>query len=181
MVNDMTSDPLGFAIDQIELIHAIQPMLPQRLLEEGKSYQELVNGYHLSLFRYRNAIDSASRFIGGVYVVRAMRGQPEAAQPLAPVSLQKQQRAMQLLAERLFSPEAFDSFNVSAEYLLAQRRGFSHFGSTEDPKLHSYALNRARSIETQASRGHPRVNLSTQAHREHLLYRIHRALDTHAH
>ena len=88
----------------------------------------------------------ASRFIGGVYVDRAMVNQPGATAPLTPVSLEDQRRALELLRERVFAPDAFSALTLSAERLLAQRRGFDHFAYTEDPKLHNMALDTQKEI-----------------------------------
>jgi hypothetical protein len=62
------------------------------------------------------------------------------------VSLEDQRRALQLLRERVFAPEAFRELTSSADHLLAQRRGFDHFGYTEDPKLHDLALDTQKDI-----------------------------------
>ena len=46
----------------------------------------------------------------------------------------------------MFAPEAFDPLTLSADRLLAQRRGFDHFGRTEDPKLHTLALDTQKEV-----------------------------------
>jgi len=46
----------------------------------------------------------------------------------------------------VFAPEAFSALTLSADRLLAQRRGFDHFAYTEDPKLHSMALDTQKEI-----------------------------------
>jgi len=146
MINDMTSDPIGFSVDQIELVKSVQTRFKDRLFKEGKSYQYFVNGYNLSIRRYRDALTTVSRFIGGVYVDRAMFGQEGATEPLTPVSLADQKRAMKTLEEELFAPEAFAAFSETAEFLLSQRRGFNHYDSTEDPKIHKTALGFQKGI-----------------------------------
>src|SRR6185295_11899415 len=139
MVNDMTSDPIGFARHEFELVDAVVPLFPERLMRDGKSYQTLLNGFFTAASVVRDAASSASRFIGGVYVDRAMAKQPGAGDPLTPVSLADQRRAMQLLRDKVFAPQAFASLDQSANRLLAQRRGFDHFAYTEDPKIHDLA------------------------------------------
>src|SRR5690606_775351 len=118
------SDPIGFAQHQVEVVKAIQPDLAERLLEAGESSQQLLDAYWLSLWRYRSALTTVSRFIGGVYVERAMNGQNGATQPLTPVSAADQQRATATLQNSLFAPDAFSAFDQSATHLLAQRRGW---------------------------------------------------------
>ena len=146
MINDMSSDPIKFSSDQIDLVKAVQPRFQERLLKDGESYQYFLNGYNLSIRRFRDAVSVVSRFIGGVYVDRAMVGQDDSSTPLTPVSLEDQKRAMSSLRENLFAPDAFDAFTDSAEFLLAQRRGFNHFENTEDPKIHATMLGYQKSV-----------------------------------
>ncbi|MDQ8187413.1 zinc-dependent metalloprotease [Pelagicoccus sp. SDUM812002] len=146
MIYDISSDPIGFSLDQIELIKAVQPRFKDRLLKEGASYQYLLNGYNLSLRRYGNAFETVSRFIGGVYIDRAVVGQKDGAEPLTPVDAVDQRRAMDVLSDKLFAADAFDAFDDVARQLLPQRRGFDHYETTEDPKLHANALGIQKEI-----------------------------------
>src|SRR6185503_15246408 len=146
MLDDMSRDPIGFARTQMDVVDAVTPRLAARLTHDGKSYQELLNGFSVAANRLRESARVASRFIGGVYVDRAMVGQPGAGAPLTPVSGADQRRALALLRERVFGPQAFAAFGQSAALLLPQRRGFDHFGYTEDPKIHNLALATQRDI-----------------------------------
>jgi hypothetical protein len=140
LMNDMTSDPLGFAAQQMDVVNMAVPRFPERLTQAGASYQQLLVGFRMALNRYQQAARVASRFIGGLYVDRAMVAQPGAGDPFTPVSLADQRRAMALLHERVFAPDSFTTLTSAGERLLAQRRGFDHFPVTEDPKLHDAAL-----------------------------------------
>jgi hypothetical protein len=146
MINDMTSDAIGFSAGQMAVVNAVVPRFADRLARDGESYQELLNGFFTAVGRYVQAARVASRYVGGVYVDRAMVGQPGAGAPLTPVSLADQKRAMDLLRERIFAPDAFATLTISADRLLAQRRGFDHFAYTEDPKLHDVALTVQKDI-----------------------------------
>ena len=146
LMNDMTSDPLGFAARQMDVVNAAVPRFPERLTRAGASYQQLLVGFRMALNRYQQAARVASRFIGGLYVDRAMVAQPGAGDPFTPVSLGDQRRAMELLSERVFAPDSFATLTSAGERLLAQRRGFDHFPVTEDPKLHDAALGVQKDI-----------------------------------
>jgi hypothetical protein len=146
MIWDMSADPLGFAAQQIAVVNAAVASFPERLLKEGESYQAVLNGFSLAASRYQRAAAVASRFVGGVYVDRAMVDQPGGASPLTPVSLEDQTRAMALLADAVFGPDAFAGLNTAGNLMLAQRRGFDHASTTEDPKLHQMALNIQRDV-----------------------------------
>jgi len=149
MIYDLTSDPIGFAQHQIDVVNEAVATFPGRLERDGKSYQELLNAFQMATSRHRSAARVASRYIGGVYVDRAMVGQAGGGNPLRPVSLDDQKRAMALLRNEVFAPDAFAALYASADQLLAQRRGFDHFDATEDPKLHQAALSVQRDILAQ--------------------------------
>ena len=155
MIDDLTSDPIGFAAHDMNVVLAAIPKFGERLLRDGESYQQLLNGFRTAASRYREDATVVSRYIGGVYVDRAMAKQSGAGDPLTPVSLEDQKRAMQLLRERVFAPDAFATFTRSASSLLAQRRGFDHFGYTEDPKFHDLVLDIQEGILDHLL--HPRV------------------------
>jgi hypothetical protein len=146
MMDDMTSDALGFAAEQMDVVEAALPRFEPRLTSDGDSYQRLLIGFRVATGRYRTAARVVSRYVGGVYVERAVVGQPGGGAPLTPVSLAEQRRAMQLLRERLFAPDAFTPFTQASDRLLAQRRGFDHFGYTEDPKLHAVWLGAQKDV-----------------------------------
>jgi hypothetical protein len=77
-----------------------------------------------------------SRYVGGVYVDRAVVGQEGASQPFTPVEAAKQRQAMDVLAEQVFAADAFDLPGDLFAHAARQRRGFDHFSGTEDPKIH---------------------------------------------
>ncbi|HEX9782811.1 MAG TPA: zinc-dependent metalloprotease [Opitutaceae bacterium] len=146
MVDDMSSDPVGFALSQMEVVESVVPKFGERLTRAGESYQEVLNGFHTAASRYRSGARVASRFVGGVHVDRAMVNQPGASTPLVPVDLDTQKRAMALLRAKLFAPDAMTFFGESASLLLAQRRGFDHLKLTEDPKLHDVVLSAQKDV-----------------------------------
>ena len=135
-VNDFSNDVITYSVDRIKLINKMMPDLPKRYTALGKSYQELKQAYGISLTEMNNAAQSISRYIGGVYVDRNMNGN----QAYTPVVFADQKRAMNALAQHLFSPRAFDAANGLYQNLQSQRRGFNFFGAPDDPKIHDRVL-----------------------------------------
>lgn len=90
-----------------------------------------------------------SRYVGGVYVDRAMVGQAGDGQPFIPVEEARQRQAMEVLGKQVFAP---DAFRLSPELLRVtapQRRGFDHFEKTEDPKIHDAVLTVQKGVLDQ--------------------------------
>lgn len=141
MIGDMSSDGIGYARDRIEMINTLMGQLTEKFATEGNSYQELRNGYNILMGGYNTMLRVTSRFIGGVYVDRAVIGQEGATKPFIPVEKSRQKEAMASLAEHAFSPDAFQTSSEVYNYLQSQRRGFDHFGRNEDPSLHRMHLD----------------------------------------
>jgi len=88
---------------------------------------------------------------GGVHYDRSYFGQSTDVKPLTPVEEAKQKQAMDALAEYAFAPNAFDAWNATGNYLLAQRRGFDHFSENDDPNIHDRILACRQNVESFAS------------------------------
>jgi hypothetical protein len=140
-IYDMSSDGIEYASRQMDIFQTALDRLPQRFPEAGKSYQETVESVSVMMALWGRAAAVTSRYVGGVYVDRAVVGQPGASAPLRPVEADRQRQAMRVLADQVFAPDAMDLSPELLSHLAPQRRGFSHSGSTEDPKIHDAVLN----------------------------------------
>ncbi|MEE4174111.1 MAG: zinc-dependent metalloprotease [Xanthomonadales bacterium] len=140
-IYDMSSDGIEYASRQMDIFQEALDRMPERFPEAGKSYQETVEGVSVMMALWGRSAAVTSRYVGGVYVDRAVVGQPGAGTPLRPVESERQRRAMQVLADQVFAPDAMDLDPELLSHLAPQRRGFDHSGTTEDPKIHDAVLN----------------------------------------
>lgn len=146
MIFDQSSDPITYFIDRIELSDELLKMAKSKFTIEGESYQELTRVYY-SLSRQKAIAGTVfSRYIGGIYVDRAMAGQEGETKPYTPVSLNDQKRAMNALKKYIFAPNAFDTPNDLYNYIALQRRGFKFMSGPEDPKIHKQVLGYQKSV-----------------------------------
>lgn len=146
MIGDQSNDQILYSSERIELIKSLMKNLKTKYNKPGQSYQELAQAYNILMSQYGVAGGVASRFIGGVYVDRAVIGQEGATKPYTPVSLKDQKRAMDLIKKHILAPDAFTVPNDLYNYLARQRRGFNFFGGPEDPKIHQQVLNLQRNV-----------------------------------
>ncbi|MDJ0645575.1 MAG: zinc-dependent metalloprotease [Flavobacteriaceae bacterium] len=146
MIGDLSNDQIGYSIDRIALVNNMMKDVKSKFTKEGKSYQELRRAYYILSGQRAWAGNVISRFIGGVYVDRAMAGQDGGTQPYTPVSLADQKRAMNALSKHIFAPNAFDVPNDLYNYLAMQRRGFNFFRAPEDPKIHNQVLTYQKNV-----------------------------------
>ncbi len=143
---DQSNDQIRYSIDRIAIARKLIGDLKDKYADEGESYQELRQAFLIAHAQHDRAVEVISRFIGGVYVDRAMQGQEGGTRPYTPVSYEDQKRAMNALRDYAFAPNAFTASTDLYSRLAMQRRGFNFFGSTEDPKIHELILGTQRSV-----------------------------------
>jgi len=146
MISDMSNDQIGYSIDRIELVNTMMSGVKAKFTKPGRTYQELRRAYFILSRQRAIATGIISRFIGGVYVDRAMAGQKGGTKPYTPVSLQDQKRAMNALGKYVFAPDAFRAPGELYSYLALRRRGFNFFKGPEDPKIHAQVLIYQRNV-----------------------------------
>ena len=145
MTGDQSNNSISYSIDRIELSNDVMKNAKANFTKTGESYQELRRVYYLLSGQKAGAANNISRYIGGVYVDRAMAGQDGGTRPYTPVSLVDQKRAMNALSKYVFAPNAFDAPNDLYNYLAMQRRGYN-FRTPEDPKIHTQVLTYQKNI-----------------------------------
>lgn len=139
MFFDLTSDAIGYAEQRLKLIRQLEENLVQKLTVPGQSYQRISNAFGVLMTDAGRSAAVVSRYVGGVHVDRAVTGQAGAGKPFTPVAAGEQRRAMQVLAQQVFAPEALALPADLMTHLQSQRRSFYFYGKTEDPKLHDLA------------------------------------------
>jgi hypothetical protein len=140
-VDDMSADAIAYAEDRFALVEETMTNLRAKLTKPGESWAEIRNAYAVLSREQRQQAGVVSRYIGGVYVDRTLAGDiADSSRPYTPVAEDRQRQAMALLKERVFSAGAFQAPEDLISHLAMQRRGFDHYETTEDPKIHALAL-----------------------------------------
>lgn len=145
-VGDLSNDAIQYAINTYEIANDLMSNIKLKFAKRGQSYQEMRRAYYILSGQRANAGNVISRYIGGVYVDRAMVGQDGGTQPYTPVRLEDQKRAMDALSKYVFAPDAFDVPSDLYNYLALQRRGFDLGRGTEDPKIHDQVLSYQKNV-----------------------------------
>lgn len=146
MINDLSSDALAHAEERFMLVNNMMAKLKTKYSKNGENYAELRSRFAMLNGQRRDMISVISRYVGGVYIDRSYVGQNATQKPFTPVSKAEQKRAISLLKNYAFAPNAFDADKSLYPYLQMQRRGFGFFSATEDPKLNTIYL----SMQTEA-------------------------------
>ena len=146
MLFDMSSDPIAYGEQRCDMAQGEIKNVLKDLAEPGKSWQEVSQAYVSLTKEIGNALTAISRYVGGVYVERAVQGQAQGVVPFRAVEAEKQRRALAVLAKHAFAPDAFNAPAELYAHLQQQRRGFDHGDETEDPKLHDMAFRLQTSL-----------------------------------
>ena len=150
MTRDLSSNPVAYAVDRMNLINSLFSELKDKTLIDGQSHQQLLVSANALFGQYRSQANVISRQIGGVYVERNVVDKSQAQSlPYTPVPKEQQQSAMQALTRYVFAGDTLTSMQPLYSYMQHQRRGFNHYNKNEDPKAHDMILNMQKLILKQ--------------------------------
>ena len=109
-IYDLGDNPLAFSKERVAFVSKLwkDPQLESKLMKDDDSYLALRRGMDTMLLQYARGLSHARKYIGGQYASKAHKGDPGAPAPFVPVSAADQRDAMAFLADRAFSPTAFD-------------------------------------------------------------------------
>jgi len=145
-VNDLSGDALSYSVERIQLSQQLFGKLKQKYSTPNQSYQELKQAYGVVQNEYFQATNVVVKYIGGIYVNRAFVSQPGEGKAYMPVSLADQKRAMNTLSQYAFAANSYGVQTDLYPYLQSQRRGFSFFGTNEDPKINDRVLGYQKTL-----------------------------------
>jgi hypothetical protein len=135
---DLGSDPLEFADHRMKIAQTIWRDLVDRVVQKGEGYQDARRGFDMVLFDYAQSGLLAARFVGGEYVHRDHRGDPNEKDPITVVEAKKQRDALHFVCEKVFSDQPFQFPPELIRKLAAGR--WSHWGSNDGSAQVSYPI-----------------------------------------
>ena len=104
---DLGADPMQFGKDRVLLAEELLKNLADKTGDKGEGYQRTRIAFRVLLQQYGNAAHLVSNFVGGEYVHRDHRGDPNGRDPLEPVKGDKQREALAFLEQHVFGDQAF--------------------------------------------------------------------------
>ncbi len=142
------ADPLEWAQQRMQLVTTLRGMLLDKAVDDGQSWHLLRRAYEQLLGEHLGSLRIASRFIGGAYVHRDRKGDPDARDPLVPVEPQKQREALAFVIEHAFDDTKFDLRPEVLRKLTPSR--FSHWGAVSSGDVSFPIHNRVAQIQSFA-------------------------------
>ncbi len=124
---DLGNDPMKYAQDRMAVAQELLKDLADRVVAKGDGYQRLRMAFGMLLNEFGNAAFLSVYHLGGVYVHRDHRDDPNCRDPLVPVTAQKQREALKFVQEHILTDRHFQ-FSPKLLRRLASSR-WSHWGT----------------------------------------------------
>jgi len=139
---DMGKDPMEYARREVAQAKQLRKEILDRAVKKGEAWYRARSFYNQLLYQQAGATRSVSRFIGGTYINRDRKGDPNARPPLVPVEADKQREALQFVIDNSFYDEAYDLDPDLLKYLATDK--FNHWGNSSGTPviaIHSMVMN----------------------------------------
>lgn len=104
---DFAADPLSYARRQMEIASHHRGRLLESFVKDGQSWARARYGYELTLGLQTRAMSMMANWLGGAFVNRDKKGDPNGRAPLAVVPADRQREALAFVIDQAFRDEAF--------------------------------------------------------------------------
>ncbi|MBM4108521.1 MAG: DUF5117 domain-containing protein [Phycisphaerae bacterium] len=104
---DFSKDPLDYAQSNMKLAQWHRDRIITRFVKDGQSWARATRGYNVTLGLQTRSLSMMANWIGGSFVHRDRKGDPNGRDPVTPVTAQQQRAALKWVIENSFRDEAF--------------------------------------------------------------------------
>ncbi|MFK7818764.1 MAG: zinc-dependent metalloprotease [Planctomycetaceae bacterium] len=111
---DFAADPLDFANSQVKLAKSHRAKLLKDFVKDGESWAKARKGYEMTLSLQSRAVSMMANWIGGAFVNRDFKGDPNGRDPVVVVPVEQQRKALAFVIEQSFND---DSFGLTSDLL----------------------------------------------------------------
>jgi len=98
---------LAYGINQAEVIKAYRKRLLDKFVNDGDSWSKARKGYELTLVKQMDTLQMVANWVGGAFVNRDKKGDPQNRQSLIPVDAVVQRKSLDFVYQNAFRDEAF--------------------------------------------------------------------------
>ncbi|MCO8120529.1 zinc-dependent metalloprotease [Stieleria sp. TO1_6] len=104
---DFSADPLDYAQEQMQLAKLYRSRILDKFVKDGQSWSKARRGYELTLSIQTRAASMMANWVGGAFVNRDKKGDPEDRAPVEVVPAAQQRAALQFVIDQTFADDAF--------------------------------------------------------------------------
>lgn len=105
---DLSTDNIAWCGTQMKMAHQLIAQVDRRFPKKESSFADLQSALGTLLGQTGSCSAVVSRYIGGEYISRSLRGDPHAAMPLTAIPRSREAQAFKLLENYLFSADAWN-------------------------------------------------------------------------
>ncbi len=127
---DLTGDNIGWCQTQMQMARDLIGKVNARFPRAGTSYENLRYAFGSLAGHYGQCGTIVSRYLGGEYVSRALKGDRAAKQPLSAIPIATQRRAFKLLERYIYAPDAWNFSPALLRSMVTQYRDDDWNGNT---------------------------------------------------
>ena len=122
---DFAADPLTYAENLMDLVRYHRARILSDFVKDGDSWARARRAYGITLRTQANAISIMSNWLGGTFVNRDHKGDPDARPPHQPVPAEQQRAALQFVIDNAFKDEAYGLTPELLTHLATEKWGSS--------------------------------------------------------
>ncbi|QEG01616.1 hypothetical protein Mal15_56940 [Stieleria maiorica] len=129
---DFSANPLDYAQEQMKLVKVYRDRILDKFVKDGDSWAKARRGYELTLSIQTRAASMMANWVGGAFVNRDKKGDPNDRPPVVVVPAEQQRQAMQFVIDQTFNDEAFGLTPKLLERMTSDQwlDGGAHFGTS---------------------------------------------------
>ena len=130
---DFGKEPLDFAKDQIAFAAKHRKLLLDKIVKKGESWKEARKGYLMTLGLQTRSTSMMSNWVGGSYINRDRKGDPNGRPPVEVVETDRQRAAIRFVMDNSFKDEAFGLTPELVNHLSVDHMSRSFFEESAWP------------------------------------------------
>lgn len=104
---DFAKDPLSYAENQMDLAKYHRDRILTKFVKDGDSWAKSRQGYEMTLSFQSRALSMMANWIGGAFVNRDKKGDPNGRQPIEVVPAEDQRNALKFVIDNAFQDNAY--------------------------------------------------------------------------
>ena len=104
---DFAGDPINYAKSSVKLAKYHRDRILDKFVKDGDSWAKARRGYGITLGMQTRSINMMAAWVGGAYVNRDHKGDPNGRAPLAVVPAAQQREAIKFIIDNAFRDDAF--------------------------------------------------------------------------
>ena len=130
---DFSQDPLDFAKDQMALAQLHRGKILDEFVKDGDAWEKARKGYLMTLALQNKSTSMMANWIGGTFVNRDKKGDPNGRKPIVVVPVDKQREALDFVIENIFFDEAFGLTPELLTHMTSDYFGGFFYSMTNEP------------------------------------------------